>query len=335
MDTQRLILLVIFSFSVLMLWEAWEKDKRPKPSAAPPVAQQAIPVPTKPAAPAAGQTPAAAPSGAVPAASAPAQGELVRVSTDLMIAEVDTVGATLKRVELLRHKDSKELSKNLTLLGPVHHYEAQSGLAGEGGPNHRTLWRVQPGARELAAGQESYELRFSATGKDGVEVQKIYTFHRGSYVVDVTLELRNPGSALLATYSYFQLTHDGKPDANPNTVAETFGAQSFIGFAVYTDEHKFEKVHPADLDKGKAGHVKQATNGWLAFVQHYFVSAWRPAQGIARDYVTEKRQDGIYAGRVMVPVNLAPGASSRLVVPLYAGPQEQRHLQAAAPGMDL
>jgi YidC/Oxa1 family membrane protein insertase len=118
-------------------------------------------------------------------------------------------------------------------------------------------------------------------------------------------------------------------------VAETFGAQSFIGFAVYTDERKFEKVHPSDLDKGNAEHVKQAANGWLAFVQHYFVSAWLPAQGIARDYVTEKRQDGLYAGRVMVPVNLAPGASSKVVVPLYAGPQEQRHLQAAAPGMDL
>jgi YidC/Oxa1 family membrane protein insertase len=336
MDTQRLILLVIFSFSLLMLWEAWEKEKRPKPPPAPPAAQQSIPLPSKPPSPGV-QAPsgvAAAPA-SVPAAAAPQQGEIVRVSTDLVIAEVDTLGATVKRVELLRHKDSKDRTKNLSLLGPEHHYEAQSGLAGEGGPNHRTLWRVQPGERALAAGANAFELRFTATGKDGLEVQKVYTFRRGSYVVDVALEIRNPGASTLATYSYFQLTHDGKPDANPNTVAETFGAQSFIGFAVYTDERKFEKVHPSDLDKGNAEHVKQAANGWLAFVQHYFVSAWLPAQGIARDYVTEKRQDGLYAGRVMVPVNLAPGASSKVVVPLYAGPQEQRHLQAAAPGMDL
>src|SRR6186997_964828 len=158
MDTQRLILLVIFSFSLLMLWEAWEKENRPKPPPASPTAQQGIPVPAKPAASAApaAQAPSAAPSGSVPAATAAAQGELVRVSTDLMIAEVDTLGATLKRVELLRHKDSKDLSKNLTLLGATHHYEAQSGLAGEGGPNHRTLWRALPGARELAPGQDSF-----------------------------------------------------------------------------------------------------------------------------------------------------------------------------------
>jgi YidC/Oxa1 family membrane protein insertase len=335
MDTQRLILLVIFSFSLLMLWEAWEKENRPKPPPAPPTAQQNIPLPAKPASPSAQPPGAAAPSGTVPPAGAPAQGEIVRVGTDLIIAEVDTLGATLKRVELLRHKDSKDLSKNLTLLGPDHHYEAQSGLAGEGGPNHRTLWRALPGERALAPDRESFEVRFAASGKDGLEAQKVYTFKRGSYVVDVALEIRNPGSAPLASYSYFQLTHDGKPDANPNTVAETFGAQSFIGFAVYTDERKFEKVHPSDLDKGKAEHVKQATSGWLAFVQHYFVSAWLPAQGATRDYVTEKRQDGTYAGRVMVPVNIAPGATTKLNVPLYVGPQEQRQLQAAAPGLDL
>ena len=135
MDTQRLILLVIFSFSLLMLWEAWEKEKRPKPPPAPPVAQQCIPVPSKPAAPAAPTAPTPAPSGAVPATTAPAQGELVRATTDLMVAEVDTVGATLKRVELLRHKDSKDLSKNLffdTCGYDVHFLEAaikQRGVA--------------------------------------------------------------------------------------------------------------------------------------------------------------------------------------------------------------
>jgi YidC/Oxa1 family membrane protein insertase len=326
MDTQRLILLVIFSFSLLMLWEAWEKEKRPKPAPAAPTVQQGVPAPAK-------APPAQAPS-AVPGTDAPAKGEIVRVSTDLVVAEIDTLGATLKRVELLRHKDSNDLSKNLVLLGPEHQYEAQSGLAGEGGPNHRTPWRVEPGERALGS-RDALEVRFSATGKDGLEVHKIYTFRRNSYVIDVALEVRNPGAAALATYSYFQLTHDGKGEAKVNTVADTFGAQSFIGFAVYTDERKYEKVHPSDLDKGKAEHVQQATSGWLAFVQHYFVSAWVPPAGVPRDYVTEKRPDGSYAARAMVPLNVAPGAAASVSVALYVGPQEQRRLQAAAPGLDL
>ena len=338
MDTQRLILLFIFCFSLLMIWEAWQKENQPKPpaTAAAPAAPKGVPEPSTP--PPAGAVPGAAP--AKPAASVPAgepatKGEVVRVSTDLLIAEIDSLGATLRRVELTRHKDSADPSKNYVLLGPQHQYEAQSGLTGEAGPNHRTPWRALPGERSLAPNQETIEVRFAASGRDGLQVEKVYTFRRGSYVVDVALELKNAGGAPAATYAYFQLTHDGKPDSGGNTIAESFGAQSFTGFAVYTNERKFEKVHPSDLDKNKSDHVKQATNGWLAFVQHYFVAAWLGPEGMPRDYVTEKRPDGTYAARLLVPANVAPGAASRVAVPLYVGPQEQRRLEAAAPGLDL
>jgi YidC/Oxa1 family membrane protein insertase len=334
MDTQRLILLFIFSFSLLMLWEAWDKQGRPKPPATPPSVQQGVPAPAKPAA-ADTAKPAAPAASAVPGVDAAAKGETIRITTDLMVAEVDTLGGTLKRVELLQHKDSKDPTKPFELLGPEHHYEAQSGLAGDAGPNHRTLWRAQPGERALGPGRDAVELRLSASGKDGLEVTKIYTFKRDSYVIDIALEMRNAGSAAASTYAYFQLTHDGKPDVPTNSVASTFGAQSFIGFGVYTNEHKYQKVHLTDLDKGKSDHVKQADNGWLAFVQHYFVSAWLPPEAAPRDYVTEKRPDGSYAGRLMFPASVAPGASARVSVPLYAGPQEQRRLRAAAPGFDL
>jgi YidC/Oxa1 family membrane protein insertase len=328
MDTQRLILLFIFGFSLLMLWEAWEREHRPKPPAV-----QA----TQPAVPAPAKTPSVAPAPGQIAPSAPAEaaGEVVRITTDLVIAEIDTRGGTLKRLELLRHKDSNDPDKNLVLVSPAHQYEVQTGLAGEGGPNHRSLWRVAPGPRALAPGAESVELRLTAQGRDGLEVEKTFTFKRNSYVIDVSLQLRNGGSAPLSTYAYFQLTHDGKPEGNRNSVAETFGAQSFTGFAVYSEERKFEKVHPSDLDKGKPDHIKQAKDGWLAFVQHYFVSAWLAPQGMARDYLMEKRQDGTYAARLLVPVSLAPGASATVAVPLYAGPQEKRRLEEAASGLDL
>ena len=331
MDTQRLILLFIFSFSLLMLWEAWEREGRPKPAPAP-QAQQGVPAPATPAAP--DRAPAASPA-ISPGADPSTQGEVVRVSTDLIVAEVDSLGGTLRRVELIRHKDSRDRSKNFVLLGPEHRYVAQSGITGDAGPNHRTPWRILPGERTLAPGRDTVELRFAAQGREGLQVEKIYTFRRDSYVIDVSLELRNQSAAPISTYGYFQLTHDGKPDADADTVAQQFGAQSFTGFAVFSEARKFEKVHPSDLDEGQPEHVTQADNGWLAFVQHYFVSAWLPSQGVARDYVTEKRQDGTYAGRVLLPATVAPGTSTRLNAPLYAGPQEQSRLRAAAPGLDL
>ena len=330
MDTQRLVLLFIFSFSLLMLWDAWQREQRPKPPAGAPAVAQTVPTPAEPAL----RSLPKAPAESAPLA-ATARGETLRVSTDVLIAEVDTLGATLKSVELTKHKDSGDPTKNFVLLGAAHRYEAQSGLTGDAGPNHRTVWQAQPGERSLAPGKDAVELRLSAVGKDGLEVHKIYTFRRDSYVIDVALEMRNPGAAAVPSYAYFQLTHDGKPDANGDSFVQSFAAQSYTGFAVYSDERKFEKVPPSDLDKGKASYLKQAGDGWLAFVQHYFVSAWLPAPGVARDYVLEKRQDGSYAGRVLVSTTVGAGAKAKVAVPLYAGPQEQRRLKAAAPGFDL
>ncbi|MBC7945701.1 MAG: membrane protein insertase YidC, partial [Burkholderiales bacterium] len=264
MDTQRLILFFVFGFSILMLWDAWEKEQRPKPA---PQAQasSATTVPASPTKPAAtpGASPAA-PTGSVPGAVAPAaKGETVVVRTDLVVAEIDTLGATLKQVELLKHKEAKDSAKNLLLLGAEHRYQAQSGLTGDSGPNHRTIWKAEPGGLLLAEGQNALEIRFTGQGADGLVATKTYRFTRNSYVIDVALEIKNGGAAAVAPATYFQLTHDGKPSGDANAVAATFGAQSFTGFAVYTDEKKFQKIELPDVDKGKADYVKQATEGWL------------------------------------------------------------------------
>jgi len=332
MDTQRLILLVIFSFSLLMIWEAWQKEKQPKPAPAAPAAQQGVPAPSKPSA--APGAPAKPSSTVVPAAAAATKGETVRVTTDLMIAEIDTLGGTLKRIELLKHKDSADPTRNFVLFGPERSYEAQSGITREGGPNHLTLWTASAREVALEPGKDTVEVRLAGAGRDGVSVEKVYTFKRDTYVVDVSLEVQNRGSENLTPYAYFQLTHDGKPTSNVNAVAETFGAQSFTGFAIYTVEKAFEKIHPSDLDKGKF--ERRAESGWLGFVQHYFVSAWIVPDKIVRDYGAQKRNDGLYSGNVVLqPGTVAPGASAQVKASLYAGPQEQRRLQAAAPGLDL
>lgn len=340
MDTQRLILFFVFSFSLLLLWTEWEKEQRPKPtpvSAAVPQTGNAKVVPGAVPTPATAAVAAAVPAATVPApAPAATRGEVVQVRTDLLVADIDTLGGGLVRLELLKHKETDDQSKNLVLLGTEHQFFAQSGLTGDGGPNHRTLWRVLPGDRSLGEGKNTLELRLGAEGKDGLSVEKVYTFKRDSYTVDVALEIRNAGPAPVTPHAYFQLTHDGKQAAGGSSLAQSFGAQSFNGFAEYTTEKKFEKIQYSDIDKGKLDHVRQASDGWIAFVQHYFVAAWVPTAAGARDYVVEKRPDGVYSGRVVLPVPaIAPGATARVVAPLYAGPQEQRRLKEVAPGFDL
>src|SRR5205807_501429 len=154
------------------------------------------------------------------------------------------------------------------------------------------------------------------------------------YEIGIALNVRKPGASALPAYAYFQLTHDGKPELAGSSLARSFGAQSFTGFAIYTNEGKFEKIAPAELDKGRE-HSKHANNGWLAFVQHYFVSAWLPPDGVEREDVIEKRPDGMYAGRALIGTSTgaAAGTGASASARPYARPQEKRRLEAAAPGL--
>ncbi|HEX9182071.1 MAG TPA: membrane protein insertase YidC [Burkholderiales bacterium] len=346
MDTQRLILFFIFSFSLLLLWDAWEKERRPKPAPVPQVQQApGVPTPAKPLAPTPAPAAVPAPAGAVPApaatsaavvpgavpAAAPASAETVQVRTDLLVADIDALGGTLKRLELLKHKDQQDATKNFVLLGPEHAYAAQSGLIGEGMPNHRTLWRVLPGERTLAAGAKELQLRLEADGPNGLKVSKLYTFRRDSYLVDVAFELQNAGAAPVATHAYYQIVRDGKAPAGENAMMYVF-----TGPAYYTAEKAFHKLDFSDIEKGKASLPREASDGWIAMVQHYFVSAWLPADKAPREYYARKLPDGLFAaGVILASPQVAPGASERVEVRLYSGPQEQQRLKQVAPGFDL
>jgi YidC/Oxa1 family membrane protein insertase len=328
MDTQRLILFIIFSFSLLMLWDAWQRESRP-----PPPQQQArdttVPTPSAPAPkPAA---PGAAPEG-VPATAAPAAPrEIVRVTTDALVAEIDPLGADLVKLELLRYKDSLDPAKNFVLLGPEHRYAVQSGLIGQGLPTHKTLFRPQASAYELDRGQDALEVKLEAATPEGVRVVKTLTFRRSSYVVELVQEIANGTGAPLATHAYFQLTRDSKAPADDKAMLYTF-----TGAAVYTEQDKFVKVSFEDVDKGKSPYPKTADNGWIAMVQHYFVAALLPPEKAEREYYTRRLAPEYYSAGVILPVPaIAPGGSAKTAVRLYAGPEEQDKLKSVAPGLQL
>ncbi len=337
MDTQRLILFIIFSFSLLMLWEAWQKETRPQ---VPPQSQQQArdaEIPAPAAAPAKPGAPAAVPGApvvaTVPASGAPtaASRELVTVVTDLLKAEIDPVGGDIVRVELLRYNDGIDPTKKLVLLGPEHRYTAQSGLIGNGLPNHRTPFTPRARAYKLADGQDAVEVKLDAATPEGVRVVKTLTFRRGSYVVEIAQEIANVAATPLTTQAYFHLTRDGKPPADDKAMLYTF-----TGPAVYTEHDKFVKVAFSDIDKGKAPYSKNADNGWIALVQHYFVSALLPPDKTPREYYTERLGDDFYRAGVKIPLaEIAPGGTATVGTRLYAGPQEQDKLKAVAPGLDL
>jgi len=332
MDTQRLILFFVFSFSILMLWEAWQKEGRPQP--APATSERTVPTPASVPAPrvTANVTPKGA--GGVPTASAevaPAKRERVRVTTGEMVAEIDTLGGDLVYLELLEHKDFEDKNKNFVLLTPDYRYSVQSGLIGADLANHKTRYSVSAKAAALAPGQDRLEVRLEAPPVNAVKVVKVLTFHRNSHIIDIAHEITNGGTEPLAAHAYFQITRDGKSPPGDTAMMSTY-----TGAAVYTEQDKFVKVGFGDIDKGKTPYSKTADNGWVGMVQHYFVTALLPPEKQPREFYTRKLAEDFYSVGVILPTStIAPGATGKVTMPLYAGAQEQDKLKTIAPGLEL
>ena len=321
MDFQRLILIFVFGFSMVLLWEAWQKEHRPdlgQQANIQPVPARSVPVNRAPE--------KAAGVSAIPAAGEPAKREKVVVRTDLLTVEIDSLGASINKLQLLRHRDAAKPEQFLALLDPEFEYAAQSGVIGEGQPNHRTVWRVLPGARELATGVDRVDVRFSADSASGTTIEKVFTFHRDSYVIDVRFE--GPPE-LDSGHAYFQLVRNQKDPPGQITMMSTF-----FGPALYTEKTAYQKIAFSDIDKGKVEVPHDAMEGWIGMVQHYFVSAWLPVPGTPREYYVRRLPDGQYAAGAILPLAKS-GEYARAESRLYVGPQEQERLKTLAPGLDL
>ena len=331
MDTQRLILFFVFSFSLLLLWEAWQKASQPPQTAAAPT--ESVPSPSAaPGKPAPIQPQAVPPaSGAArPGTTAVTHGR-IQVNTDLVHAEIDTEGGDIAYLELLEHQDTGDKSKPVVLFGPEHRYAAQSGFIGEGLPNHRTLYTSDQKQVVLKPGENNVEVRLEAPGPQGVKAIKTLRFTRGSYLIEVRQEIENQSASPISAHAYFQLVRDGNSPADSNRMARTY-----TGTAVYSDQDKFKKVSFSDIDNGKTPYSKTAADGWVAMIQHYFVAAIIPPEHKQRENYTRKLSDDYYAVGVIEPVGeVQPGTRASASAEIYAGPQEQSILKTTAPGLDL
>ncbi len=350
-DIRRTILWVVFSVSLVLLWDAWNKHNGLPSMFTPAPARTVAAAGSAPAAaPAvAGGTTAAAPG--LPAAAAPVASEKVTIETDVLRATLDSKGGDLVKLELLKHADLVDAKKQVVLFdhSATRVYLAQTGLYnanGAGGlPNHLTVMSVLPGERKLADGAQSVSIGFESPEVGGIKLVKTLTFTRGEYTVAISHTLKNVSGAPISPKLYLQLARDGRIEGNTNVLA---GPTAYTGPAMYTDNGKFRKVEFADIDKSLKNnapidHDKSADNGWVAMVQHYFASTWIVNAKEAREYRFDRidadagnfNQPLYRTAMVLTLGDLAPGAERKHEAVLFAGPQEGKKLEGLAPGLEL
>ena len=351
-DMRRTMLWVVFTMSLVLLWDAWNKhtgqpsifggSSKPAVSAGPTPGPTAVPgtasVPAASSVPAAGAIAGAPAAPALPAAPAVAPtSEQVTLTTDVVKATFDSLGGSLVRLELLAHRDMVDPKRNLVLFeqSAKRLYVAQSGLitgaAGVALPNHLTPMTVSKGERTLTSGANEINVSFESPAIDGHKLLKTYTLKRGSYTVGVKHEFSNQGTASVPAQVYLQLARDGNPPEGESSFYFTF-----TGPAVYTEAKKFQKVEFKEITKGSTSHEKASDDGWVAMVQHYFASAWLVPQPGPREFRTTKVAENHFTVAMVMPLgDVAPGATKVHEATLFAGPQEENNLAALAPGLEL
>lgn len=316
----------------MMVWDGWQRYQQPevvKIAATVKSDQSELPVATIKTIEVGKSTPTLS----VPQSVKIATGRIIKVKTDLMDVQINTLGGDIQRLDFTKHPSRQDETKNFVLFEKgkgTHNYVAQTGLLGVGLPNHTSLFRTIKYNYVMDENGDKLQIKLIAEGKDGIKVAKLITFHKNSYVIDIKYEIENSSKAPLNASAYYQFTRDGE---NPVGVSKM--VPTFTGVAVYTDKSKFEKVSFSDIDKGKVKYPKESKDGWIGFLQHYFVAAWIPKEKTEHEFFTRKLGNGLYSAGVIMPVPvILAGQTGTISVPLYAGPAQSK-LNKIAPGLGL
>ncbi|RMV67648.1 membrane protein insertase YidC [Pseudomonas coronafaciens] len=263
--------------------------------------------------------------------------DLIHVKTDVLDLAIDPVGGDVVQLRLPlypRRQDRPDVPFQLFDNGGERTFLAQSGLTGTNGPDARAAGRpVYSSAQktyQLADGQDSMvvELKFS---ENGVNYIKRFTFKRGLYDLVMTYVVDNQSAQPWAGNLFAQLKRDASSDPSSTTAT---GTATYLGAALWTAAEPYKKVSMKDIDKGQIKETVQG--GWVAWLQHYFVTAWIPDHNATNSVQTRKDSQGNYIiGFTSPTLTVAPGAQGETSATLYAGPKSQAVLKELSPGLEL
>jgi YidC/Oxa1 family membrane protein insertase len=345
MDNQRLVLFIALSLVILLIFSAWQREHQP-PVAETEIAGSAS-VPTGDATAPAADLPAAAPDVPKPAAQsqavAPAEtakasasiaeGQRIKVRTDRLQVVINTAGGEITRVALPTYPVSLDKpDQPFQLLDDrmPKYFVAQSGLLASQGeaPDHHALFSAEQTDYVLADGQNELKVRLHWSNEDGIQVSKVFTFHRDSYKVDLDVEVQNAGQQAWKGRAYQQLQRT-------EMARESMFLYTYTGGVVSSSWDPYEKIEFSEMGEWKP-EQSYNTGGWIAMLQHYFLGAWIPAADSANHFYTKALTDGRYLlGQSGEEQSVAPGNKANFSSRFYAGPKEQHRLEKIEPNLRL
>lgn len=328
MDIKRMTVFFAVSLLILLGWEKIFPTQQPAVSAVQQAGQQQT-TPTIPAE-----------TGLSPAVP-------ITVSTDNVNAVIDEKSGDLRSLTLLKYDSAEDQSKPFTLFhdGKDSIYVAQSDVVDAAGRSLTQGLSFQSAQKQYSLEGDKAEVRLTANTANGIQIDKIYTFTKGSYLVGIRFDVTNRSGSPIRTDGSYRIVRDGKaPEGQGYFMA------NYTGPVLYTPQGEFQKVSFGDLDddfkegREQAEYERKTQSGWVGMSQHYFFSSWilQPKGGqsvCATDACRidiKRRSDNLYSAGVIVPQpELANGMKQSFGIFLYAGPQTTSALGKIADHLEL
>ena len=330
MDFKRLMVFFSLALLILLGWE--QMFPSPKPTAAQQAAQS-----QQQTAPANNTVQEATLSPITP----------ITVTTDTVKAVIDEKSGDLRALYLLKSNASSDEGKDFVLFddSKAYTYVAQSDLLNANGQLLLKDVPFQAPQKQYTLSGDQVEVRLSAPETNGLKIDKVYTFHKGSYLINIRFDITNQsGQPVKLDAAYRMLRDSSKPDG------EGYFNHTYTGPVLYTPSGKFEKVTFSDLDddfksgRDQAEYVRRTDSGWVGMIQHYFMSTWilQPKDGTsvctngACQIDISRRSDNLYSAGARVPLpEIAAGATLDFPIELYAGPQTTSVISQVADNLQL
>ncbi len=272
----------------------------------------------------------------------PSSTNLIHIQTDVLDLHIDPTGGDVVSLALPTYTKTVNSKESFNLLENNRQrvFIAQSGLIGINGadasPEGRPVYRSGKTNYVLAANQTSLEVPLYFTDKNGVEIQKIFTFSKGKYDISLRYNIINHSQSAWQGLMFAQLKRDGSED--PSKSHQGMGMSTYLGGAWGSIEKNYNKVNFKDFTKDdKAGINQTVKGGWTAIVQHYFVAAWIPDAKTTNHLNSRSNKDKgeYFIGFTTPDLTVNAGMQNSIQATLYAGPKIQDHLKVLSPGLEL
>ncbi|MEO9654146.1 membrane protein insertase YidC [Marinomonas sp.] len=265
-----------------------------------------------------------------------APGKLIEVTTDTLRVAINPVGGDLVEAALLDYKKVLGQPDSFVILenGAERTYVTQSGLIGKNGPDAspegRPVYQSESTSYSLTDGTDSLDVDLYYTDAAGIKYTKTFRFSKGSYSIRQLITVDNTSAETWRGNLFAQIKRDNSEDPSQ---ASGMGLQPYLGGAISDEENKYDKVSFSDMAEEPV--KKTTTQGWVAILQHYFVSAWIPEQGQKVTLQARTNNDFNIIGFTGSAVEIAAGQQGTLSSTFYVGPKLQDQLEATAENLAL